>query len=789
VRAIGLQSGWYPSDIAWMSYDFATPAATLRNITNSPSPAPLVLIAVNPATNVQSYAVEEALPMFLQATNISNSGTWDATTGTVRWGPFEDNTNRVLSYAITGANGTYNLTGVVSFDGRSYPIQGDSQFVVSNLVLVPLPAPTFAATNGVLVPTQVAIADAVAGAEIHYTLDGSLPLISSQIYTVPLNFTNPTTLRARAFLAGWLPSESAAADFSGAALASTVIRSISIYTNTSWQEIHLTTAPTADIQSYAVQEQLPLLVTPTYISANGVWDPQTGIIRWGPFQDALPRILTNRVTGPAGAYVIQGTASFDGQSVPIAGDTNLVLNQITLSPATTPVILPASATSLPVTVSISDATDGADVYYTTDGTVPTQSSAHYTGQFQINQPMTLRARAFASGYSASDVAGADYSTITVIAGSATRSVTGTGTKSPTVSLSLIPSDWAHSYAVEEDLPAGLLPISITSGGVWDATNSAIRWGPFQDHASRMLTYTLAGADGNYNFTGQASFDGQSVPIGGTNAATITGSVSFVATPVISPADGSTLPVHVGISCATPGAAIYYTLDSTVPTTNSFLYTGGFWPARAGTVRAKAFASGYIASDTASATYFDAPSQNAATRTITGSPSRIQTVQLAVSPASGVKSWAVQETLPVLLWPSAISDGGLWHMDSSTIEWGPFMDHTARNLSYNVSGMDGTYNLSGLTSFDGQNYTTTGNSSVYIYFPAPTNLVAVAGNQAVYLLWPRVAGASGYNVHFWPAGGAGNVQVRNAGTPDIYYGVTGLTNNTLYYFTVAAYDSQ
>jgi hypothetical protein len=787
VRAIGLQNGWNPSDVAWVTYDFAAPTATERSITNSPSPAPLIFVAVTPPTNAQSYAVEETVPPILQVTNVSDNGVWDSPTHTVRWGPFQNNTNRVLSYSLTGPDGTYTLTGVVSFDGRSYPIQGGNQFVVSNAVLAQLPAPVILAPGGFLVPTLVTITDTVVSAEIHYTLDGSLPQISSPIYTAPLNVTNPTTLRARAFLTGWLPSDTVSADFGGAGLASAVMRSITTYTNTSWQEILLTTAPTADITSYAVQEQLPLLLTPTNISANGVWDPQTGIIRWGPFQDGLPRILTNQVTGPAGSYTLQGTASFNGQSVAIAGDTNLVLNQIVLQPAATPQISPASANSLPVTVSISDTTTGADIYYTTDGTVPTQASAHYTGQFQIAQPVTLRARAFASGYAPSDVAGADY-LVAVIAGSATRSVTNSGTKSPTVSLALAPTGGAHSYAVAEILPAGLLPNSINSGGVWDATNSIIRWGPFQDHNNRTLTYTLTGADGNYNFDGVASFDGQSFAIGGANATAISGSVSFVATPVVSPADGSTMPVNVSISCATPGAAIYYTLDSTVPTTNSFFYAGSFYPARAGTVRARAFASGYVASDTASANYSDAPGQSAATRTITGSPSRIQNVQVSVTPASDVKTWAVQETLPLMLWPSTINAGGLWHGDSGTIEWGPFMDHTARNLSYSVSGMDGTYNLGGLTSFDGKSYGTVGNSTVYIYFPPPTNLVAVPGNHEVELLWPRIAGAIGYNVHFWAAGSANNVQIRDASVPDSYYRLTGLTNNTKYYFTVAAYDS-
>ncbi len=46
----------------------------------------------------------------------------------------------------------------------------------------------------------------------------------------------------------------------------------------------------------------------------------------------------------------------------------------------------------------------------------------------------------------------------------------------------------------------------------------------------------------------------------------------VATPIFSPASGSNVPVNVTISCATPGAAIYYTLDGSLPTTSSLLYS-------------------------------------------------------------------------------------------------------------------------------------------------------------------------------------------------------------------------
>ena len=59
----------------------------------------------------------------------------------------------------------------------------------------------------------------------------------------------------------------------------------------------------------------------------------------------------------------------------------------------------------------------------------------------------------------------------------------------------------------------------------------------------------------------------------------------VATPVFTPASGSNVPVNVTISCATPGAAIYYTLDGSLPTQASTLYTGAVYLASASTVRA------------------------------------------------------------------------------------------------------------------------------------------------------------------------------------------------------------
>src|SRR6266481_3683663 len=64
----------------------------------------------------------------------------------------------------------------------------------------------------------------------------------------------------------------------------------------------------------------------------------------------------------------------------------------------TPTFSPAGGTYTgSVTVTISDFTNGATIYYTTDGSTPTTSSAIYTGALTFTQTTTLKAMAAASG--------------------------------------------------------------------------------------------------------------------------------------------------------------------------------------------------------------------------------------------------------------------------------------------------------------------------------------------------------------------------------------------------------
>lgn len=58
----------------------------------------------------------------------------------------------------------------------------------------------------------------------------------------------------------------------------------------------------------------------------------------------------------------------------------------------------------PSTVSISCATEGASIYYTTDGNDPTEQSTPYSSPFQATAPATIKARAYKDGLEPSDIA-------------------------------------------------------------------------------------------------------------------------------------------------------------------------------------------------------------------------------------------------------------------------------------------------------------------------------------------------------------------------------------------------
>src|SRR5438876_5301152 len=98
-----------------------------------------------------------------------------------------------------------------------------------------------------------------------------------------------------------------------------------------------------------------------------------------------------------------------------SGMTNSSVTSATytiVQPAAPPTFNPAGGTFAgSVAVTMSTATSGATIYYTTDGSTPTTASSAYTGPVPLTTTTTLKAMAAASGMADSSVTSATYTIV------------------------------------------------------------------------------------------------------------------------------------------------------------------------------------------------------------------------------------------------------------------------------------------------------------------------------------------------------------------------------------------
>ncbi|MGC9224053.1 MAG: glycoside hydrolase domain-containing protein [Terracidiphilus sp.] len=104
------------------------------------------------------------------------------------------------------------------------------------------------------------------------------------------------------------------------------------------------------------------------------------------------------------------TVSSDQCTVTVSSSRTVAATFTANAPAAaTPAFSPAAGTyGSAQMVSIGDATPGATIYYTTNGTTPTTASTPYTAPIQVSSSETIEAIAIANGYAASAVASAAY---------------------------------------------------------------------------------------------------------------------------------------------------------------------------------------------------------------------------------------------------------------------------------------------------------------------------------------------------------------------------------------------
>lgn len=297
--------------------------------------------------------------------------------------------------------------------------------------------PVFVPAGGIYSdPQTVTITSGSAGVQIRYTVDGSEPTAASPLYATPIAVSATTTVKAIAVdpTGTLLNSALASATYTLAARVPPPTLSPAAGTFTSAQVVNITDGnPNATIR-YTVDGTEPTATSTVYTMPITVSTTMTikAIASLTGMVDSLVSI---------GVYTIQ-----------------------TLAPAATPTFTPAAGTYAGAqNVTIATTTTGAEIYYTIDGTEPTEASLLYTAPVRIANSSVLKARAYATGKAPSAVATAAYTITTPAAAKPTISPNGgTFTAAQAVTLATTETGGQIIYTTNGTIP------NTTTGTIYTA---------------------------------------------------------------------------------------------------------------------------------------------------------------------------------------------------------------------------------------------------------------------------------------------------------------------------------
>jgi len=239
-------------------------------------------------------------------------------------------------------------------------------------------APAFSPAGGTYTSLQSVTISATAGSQIYYTTDGSTPTTSSALYTSPIVVTATTTIKAMATVTGGTNSPVASA-------------------------------------TYTLQ-MMPPAFSPaggTYTTSQSVTVSEPGAQIYYTTDGSTPTTASTLETAPISVTkttTVKAIAALAGwKSSSVASATYTINGTTSTQKVQTPTFTPAGGTYRRATsVAIYDATPGAQIYYTTNGSTPTTSSMRYTGPISVTRTTTIKAIAVLTGWSNSAIASSTY---------------------------------------------------------------------------------------------------------------------------------------------------------------------------------------------------------------------------------------------------------------------------------------------------------------------------------------------------------------------------------------------
>jgi hypothetical protein len=313
----------------------------------------------------------------------------------------------------------------------------------------------------------------------------------------------------------------------------------------------------------------------------------------GTYTAAQSLTITDATAGAVIYYTLNGTTPTTASTkysaaIPVAvsetikaiavatGHTNSAITSaayVIESPAATPVFSKAAGTYTSAqSLTITDATTGAAIYYTTNGTTPTTASTKYSAAITVAASETVKAIAVATGHTNSAITSAAYVIETPAATPVFSKAAGTYTAAQSVTITDITASAAIYYTLNGTTP----------------TTASTKYS---------AAITVAASE---------TIKAIAVAAGHTNSALASAAYIIetpAATPTFSVAAGTyTTTQSVILKDTTTSATIYYTTNGTTPTTASTKYASTIPVSTSETIKAIAVATGYTTSTTASAAY-------------------------------------------------------------------------------------------------------------------------------------------------------------------------------------------
>ena len=239
------------------------------------------------------------------------------------------------------------------------------------------------------------------------------------------------------------------------------------------------------------------------------------------------------------------------------------------------------------------ATPGAIIYYTTDGTVPTNGSQQYNAPITLTETTTIRAIAIEDGHIMSDVVGMAFTKESSGGSSSGSSSSGGSTDSGSETAPPQEETIQFDVSIRPNDSATVYVMQVTSLADTDMMSYQYSINGTDYYSLQKLqTQETFGASQKVDLHVRAVGSDDTILAAGNREIT-TPSASDV--PTISGTDKFSDRTEVTIT-ATPGAIIYYTTDGTVPTNGSQQYNAPITLTETTTIRAIAIEDGHIMSD-------------------------------------------------------------------------------------------------------------------------------------------------------------------------------------------------